>query len=84
MNENYMENNTVRIKDEEALTPDAIRALKKADVLMDKIEKGISLGKVSWFGLADEQKVRESKYRYDGVKELTDDEFVRLLQGERK
>jgi len=72
------------IEFEEKLTPDAIYILRKADILIDKIEKGISLGMVSLCGLADEEKVRESRNRYNGIGELTNHEFIRLLQQKKK
>lgn len=43
------------------LTPGATRAIRRADILMGELGKGMSLGMASWDGQADEQKVKESK-----------------------
>jgi len=67
----------------EQLTPDAIRAIRRADVLMGKIEKRVKFDMVDLSDYVDWEKVRESKNRYDGVGELMNDEFVSLLK-ERK
>jgi len=66
------------------LTPDAVYALKKADILMNKIESGIKFGMVSLDGMANKKKVKESRDRYNGVGEMTNNEFIRLLQEKKK
>jgi len=70
----------------EQLTPDAVRAIKRADILINKIERGERFSMVSLKGQGYEYKVKESWDRMNGViemVELTNTEFIRLLKGEK-
>jgi len=66
--------------EENILTQDAKNAIRKADILVDKIERGIKFGMVSLGGMVNEKKVRESRNRYNGVGEMTNNEFINLLK----